>query len=306
MFEPLLYAVLLPLLISGGIISIAWKPWRFRRASADARVEETGTSEENESSRRLHPVFTRGASAIGLALAYCVCHLGLHGMPVGGQPEAWEWLLMVVPLAAVVGVVSCWPSLPNTVRLALFLALAVVAAWCIVPTFQSSPWVWRATIAVAVFGLAYSQSEFLKRLPGIVTPLSWVIVGSFGLPVLIASANAKFGFFATSVAAASGAIILLWLWNRDRLIGLGATPVVAVLLPTLFFSGYFNDYGDVPPNAFLMLVTAPLVLWTSVFMMGAATPRPWLSSIVGLSLLLIPCCFALYRVWPILTAEPAY
>ncbi len=237
------------------------------------------------------------AAAVGISASYTVCHFGLHGKPAGNQPEAWEWLLLLVPIAAVVGGISAWLGPTRKyLHIALYLALSLTVGWFLVPSFQASPWLWRAVLAVTVFTLVVAQSWWRP------TALVWVVTCSFGLPVLIASANAKFGFFATSIAAASGACFLFWLFvSRTQFLG-ACVPVVSTLIPSILFSGYFNDYGDVPLDAFAVIVCSPLLVWIASFFTRKEMP----TALISLLLVAFACSFALFRVWPILTAEPAY
>ena len=287
----LLYSVAIPLLMTGGSLLLA-RPWRLRN-------DTHSTGESRQADRYATPWM----SAVGFAASYVVCHLGIHGPPASAQLEAWEWLLLLVPLAAIVGLLDCLLRPARWWRICGFVGLAMASGWCLVPGFQSSPWTWRCCLAALIFMLAFSQHQQVQRRGGGVLPLVWILVGALGLPVLIASANAKFGFFVTSMAAASGAVILVWIRLRHADIARGAVPVVSVVYPALFFSGYFNDYGDVPLAAFVLLSIAPLAFW------GApATSRlpAWVPVAISLAGTVVMCAGALYLAWPALTAEPAY
>jgi hypothetical protein len=142
-------------------------------------------------------------------------------------------------------------------------------------------------------------------LVAIALPLTWILVGSCGLPVLIASANAKFGFFSTSLATAAGATLAACLLHRNVQVARGAIPVVSVLFPAIFFSGHFNDYGDVPFTSFALLILAPFALWIGV-RFSSSELRSWTASAVGIASVVAMCATSLYFAWPALTAESAY
>ncbi len=69
---------------------------------ASWRSNDAAPIEAIETSNR--PMMAAGA--IAFTGAYLVCHFGMHGWPAGTQLEAWEWLLGLVPLAAVLGILS--------------------------------------------------------------------------------------------------------------------------------------------------------------------------------------------------------
>ena len=271
------------------LLVIAWRPWSQRgRSDGDALDRTTG-----------------GACGVAFAASYGICHLGLHGLPASAQLEAWEWLLVLVPLAALAGVADSVFKPSRSLPVVAITCLACATGWLIVPGFEPSPWTWRIGIGAVVITLYGSQRHFVQALAGLALPLAWVMVGSFGLPVLIASANAKFGFFSTSIAAASGAAALVWLYLREMVIVRSAVPVVSVLFPSLFSSGHFNDYGEVSTVAFLLLIAAPLSLWFGLPLTKRYS-KSWAPTVVGLACVLLFCCAAVYIAWPALNAVPAY
>jgi hypothetical protein len=210
-------------------------------------------------------------------------------------------------LAALLGVVDSLISLPSMLRLVAAIALAAATGWFIVPSFLGFPWGWRFAIGATVFVLCCSQRYHARELAGITLPVTWILVGSCGLPVLIASANAKFGFFSTSIAAAAGATFLasLFFFDRNVQVARSTVPVVSVLFPAIFFSGYFNDYGEVPFSSFALLIAAPLGLWTGI-LLQIWQPRSWMASAVSIASIVVICATSLYLAWPALTAESAY
>ncbi len=214
--------------------------------------------------------------------------------------------MLLAPLAALLGVVDSLMTLPRMVRLVGATALAAATGWFLVPSFQDGPWVWRLAIGATVFVLYVSQQYQARDLVGIALPVTWILVGSCGLPVLIASANAKFGFFSTSVAAAAGAtFVACVVSDRSAQVARSAVPVVSLLFPAIFFSGYSNDYGDVPFVSFALLMAAPCGLWTGVFFQ-IWRPRPWTAAAIGIASVVVICATSLYFAWPAMTAEPAY
>jgi hypothetical protein len=289
--EVLVYAVAMPMLAVGVVLVAAAWPWRSRGA-----IEAASRPGNNGRETRIHC-----ASAIAFATAYLVAHLSLHGRPASSQLESWEWLLLVVPFAAVASVAQGLCGTSSKVGWAWAVALSGLSAWLLVPTFQESPWLWRAILGGSVLGLMIILAAAGDRIPQAGLIVSWVIVGSFGLPVLIASANAKFGFFSTSIAASSGSALFVWLWRRSPSIAKGAIPVIAVLFPSIILSGHFNDYGDVPTLSFTLLTLSPATV-------GAGVPFgkkwPWLSALVGCAAVIGACLIALVLAAPHLRQDP--
>lgn len=290
MHEVLLYSVALPLAITMGVLLAS--RWLFCRRQEERDLIEYPLS---------------AASAIAFACAYLICHLGIHGKPASAQLEAWEWLLLLVPLATLLGVIGSCAAGKAWLEVPLAICLAALSGWLLVPSFVESPWPWRVGIAVTVLVLGSSQQSIVGKLSIAPVLVSWILIFSCGLPVLIASANAKFGFFSTSVAAAAGGALLVCLFRKlqDGWRGTGGIWVVSLLLVALLSSGYFNDYGDVPLAAFGLLIAAPLGLFVGVGV-SRFQSRVWISAVVGVLSVVVCCGTSLYFVWPALTAEPAY
>ena len=144
MFEILLHSVVLPLAVVGCLLGVAWRPWS--RQDRDKPPEDKPT---------------HCASAIAFATAYVTCHLGLHGSPAGDQLEAWEWLLLLVPVAGLMGVVDAVVRLPSWLLVAAIAGLAAATGWLIVPSFAQSPWGWRLALGCVVIVL-YASQRFLS------------------------------------------------------------------------------------------------------------------------------------------------
>lgn len=238
-------------------------------------------------------------AGFGFVAAYLSVHLGTHGLPAGETIESWEWLLVLMPTAAVIGTVITLVRIPISIQLGVIACFSGIAAWLLVPSFQTQPWLWRSVIASLVFvgwscGLAARDASFRWLLP-----LVWILVGAASLPVLIASANARFGLMCTSLAAGSGSALLFGLWRRDGNPLQTAVGVLNAAFPAILLNGYFNDYGGVPCATFLLLASAPcLVGWFVI-------PRPWLPLAI-VAVVIVVATVAVWSVWPILTAEPAY
>jgi hypothetical protein len=154
--------------------------------------------------------------------------------------------------------------------------------------------------AAAVLAVIESSMRVGRRLAGGVTLISWIIVAAFGVRILIASANAKFGFFMISIASASGVALLRWLWRRTPDIVIGASPVIGVTFPSILLSGHFNDYGEVPVSSFILLILAPISVWAGVPLFKH---RPLLASIASLAAVATICGIALGLAWPAMSVE---
>lgn len=252
--------------------------------------------------------YLSGIGAWSLAAAYLTCHLGVHGKPAGQLLEAWEWLLLLMPLAALFGWGDTVLAWPYRRRLAAALPLAAFAGLLVVPSFQEPHWPWRAAVAGTVLTLIVALTYAAGRVSALTLLSSWVVIGACGLPILIASANAKFGFFSTSISAAAGAAILVRLVASKQAAAFrvdGFCIPIAMIFGTLYFSGYFNDYGDVPLSAFVLLMVSPLAVLFGV-PVSRHRPNSWAAVAAGLVPVICMCAVAVFLAWPALTAESAY
>jgi hypothetical protein len=196
-------------------------------------------------------------------------------------------------------------NVPRWVKLALFAALAAATGALTVPDFVTQQLAWRVALGAAVFVLCLGQDAVARRLPGLALPLAWIVTGSAAVPILIASANAKFAFFSTAVAAAAGACCVAWLVLRRDWVPRSAVPVVAVALPVLLAAGYFNDYGGVPWPSFALATFAPLALLIASWL-SRAPSHPVRVTLCGVCGVIVICSAALALAWPALTRQPAW
>lgn len=279
------YAVGLPSLVAGSLLLASWRPWR----PFTKRIRPNGHMERG--------VDDNGASGAAIAGAYLTSHIAFHGCPSFTAMEAWEWLLVLTPLAALLGMIDSRIPRPGRHSWATATVLAVGTGWLLVPDFQASPWAWRFGLGTTVLVSFVSQRFQCERMRAFVLPLAWTIIGTSGLPLMLASANAKFGVFSSAIAAGAGTATVVWLWPRGVGLFLSAVPVVSMLYPAIFFSGYFNDYGDVPFASFFLLGIAPLPMWFGILLRRHSFVPNWLADVIGLSAVAATCAAALTLAW---------
>ncbi|MEZ6119433.1 MAG: hypothetical protein R3C28_23090 [Pirellulaceae bacterium] len=180
----------------------------------------------------------------GIAFSYLSAQVAFHGWPRWGAMESWQWLMVLVPLAATSATVVASLERMWTQSIT-WIALAATCGWLLVPDFQANATRWQIALGIAMF-LQCVIFAGVKNVPTYVWMTSVMAAMLTSVPVLIASANATFAFFAVAVSVSIAVIGIGW-WNqRTLLVNTAVGPVIATVLWGLCASGYFNDYGGVP------------------------------------------------------------
>jgi hypothetical protein len=249
---PILIGVVGPILISGIVYLMAWRPWR-----------------TNASGRR--PLWA-GAPAIGLAFA--VGHIAIVGWP--GRPplsgEWWnypveKWLLFVVAFAAVLAMASSAIFRSRLVDQLLSIPAAVlVVGLMLSPMFKHSwsggaaaAWLIGLSVAIVLLRLSIDVASAGMPGPGFVAAL--VIVATGMSVCLLLCSNASSAQLAGSLAAALGAAWVVALWRRDVSLAGGGATVVAVVMAGLLLLGMFYAHPTMPRPAAALLAAAPSAMW---------------------------------------------
>jgi hypothetical protein len=264
LLHALLYGVAVPAAVTAALLLL---PLRLRPGLGEPAVRCLGAL-------AVAAGFVAGGTALGL-------------LPL--RPELpWDWL----PWLGLAAVASAAP-LPGLLRVALWLSVAALTAWRVVPVGDGGEVPvgrCRLTIAMGVLTLGL-LAPLARRRPGPLVPLLLALVAAGGAVVIEQSANAKYAQLAGTLAAALGAVALAAVVSPNRAVATGAVLVTAVLLPGLLAEGYFNNFGDVPLTSFVLAAATPLGLAVPELPgLRALSPR-W-SAAVRMLAVLVPLAVA--------------
>jgi hypothetical protein len=239
LIQAFLYGALIPAVVTAALLVV---PLWLRPELAEPTVRRLGALATAAG-------FVAGCFALGL-------------VPLRPGPEAWHWL----PWLALVAAAVTGAPLPGLLRAVLWLGVAALAAWWLVPAtlFEDKEWAplrERCYLAVAGGVLALGLLVPLaRRRPGPLVPLLWALAVGAGAFVLERSANAKLAQLAGALAAALGAVTLAAVLAPWRPVAHGAVAVAAALLPGFMAEGKFYTFGEVPLTSFVLAAVAPLGL----------------------------------------------
>ncbi|MCA9201209.1 MAG: hypothetical protein KDA87_26895 [Planctomycetales bacterium] len=234
------------------------------------------------------------SAAWGIALSYVSAQVAFHGWPRWGAMESWQWLMVLVPLAAAsTSVVASFERM--WMQSIVWVGLAVLCGWLLVPDFQANPTRWQIALGIAMF-LQCVFFACVKNVPTYVWMISVMAAMLTSVPVLIASANATFAFLAVSVSVSIAVVGIGW-WNRRTLVvNTAVGPVIATVLWGLCASGYFNDYGGVP---WYLFAAIPASLCANLIVL-LPIQRHWLRLAISLGGTLAILGWVLMRTLPLL------
>lgn len=204
----------------------------------------------------------RAAGALAMLAGFLASYAAFPWAP--WRPiDPWDWLPSLLLFALVVGL---WEkSLPAVVRWLPRLVVAGVAGWVLIPNhaeWQTARNLWLGTVAGTVALLWFLLNPLTVRWPGKLFPALIALV-AFAAGLLLEQGAGIMKL--AQLAGVLGAVIIpCALWDRaqpPRSFMRGMIPGVAVGLPAVLFSGYFNTSAGMPLAVFLLPAVAPLAFW---------------------------------------------
>ena len=233
MLNTIVLPVVVPMLICGAVLIIAW------------RLRDRG----------------RSIRAAALGLGYLSCHIIVDGWPAFPPHETWQWLFALVVGAMVIGGIDAVGRRPLILRVIGAAVLAGMSGWLIVLANQEHLWMHRTTVAALLLLWLFSMHPITSRSRGasVSLPLCVAFVGVS--LVLVLSENAKLAQLAGGAAACLGAATLVGWWRAEAGLGCESIAVAGVLTIGLAYSGYSLSFSGVPAWAYLVAVAAGLAVW---------------------------------------------
>lgn len=212
--------------------------------------------------------------------------------------EATHWLPYAALATLAVGPVSSVKGVSWIERLLMFLLVALVAGWFLVPVRESlepARWMQILIWATSVAALASLLHPLIKHFPGPFLPAILTVTLLCGAVVIFLGDIASFAQTAAAAAAAMLGITVaaFFLRKADALRSVALT--FAVLTSGLMLIGKTETFADVPTASYALVPFAPLALW-----MGAIGPlskltgwRRWLAQgILPLAVLFVAVALA--------------
>jgi hypothetical protein len=176
----------------------------------------------------------------------------------------WHWLAYLAVIASLVGGIAAAKSLRAFERVALWLLVALVAAWLIVPDWPGlvpSRVVWIAVLVAGFISSTALLEPLSIRVPTPTWLMSLVITASFTAALIAGFVSLTYGNVAVVPAAALAGCLIGGCFVRGA-------PVQGLALPFAIVIGGWAFVGTVyPQQPFYFLLGAPLApaaLWCGV------------------------------------------
>jgi hypothetical protein len=212
---------------------------------------------------------------------------------VPGNPT-WNRLPWAALAALWVGHIARLPELQPAAGWLLRAAAAIVIAWVGIPSSMRAEFDWLAPVVAAVI---FAHWAILERLaadpPDGSIPLCLALVFLTAGAVLIHAGSARLMDVAVVLASALTGLALVAWWRRAD--AGGAVPAVAVALPLLMLMGQRETFSEIPWYGFALPALAPLLLAEALPLSSWHGPRPQLTRLLVILLLLaVPLGVAFY------------
>lgn len=185
----------------------------------------------------------------------------------------WHWLPYAALAAAVVGPVALAGGMRLWERWLLYVLLAIVAGWLLVPDWDDLPFSWSLlvlTTTIYVSLLAALLQPLVSRVP---SPLLGTVLSFCLIVIAVILALSGSLRIAQTAGAAAGALVgctTASVVRSRRGDYAGIALPFALLAVGLMLIGRVNSFSTVPLVSYLLPPLAPLGLWCSA---AIGTPR---------------------------------
>lgn len=215
---------------------------------------------------------------VAVALGFLFGLFWTHGWEIAGPRRHWQWLGWLALAAAILGSVSRADGLRWFDRFALQALLAILASWCLVPTWKEIEPVRPGYVVGLSLGLLV-LTHGLEALPRWDrTTRSFLVIAALGVSGMIAAGVSLTYAQVAGMAAVSLLGAMIMGTGAD---GRAVATVYAVLIGGMAFVGFLDPR---PPQPGLLLMAAsPLALW-----LGEAGPIRRLTGLSSLAARWVP------------------
>ena len=232
---------------------------------------------------------SRYAAALALASGFCTAFLFFTWAPLRPN-EHWHWLPYLAVIAMIVGPASIATGVRRFERYALYLVVAAIAAFCLVPDWKSLETTRHWHRLIVGFGIALPcilLEELAKRRHGSLLPLSLFATCLAGSVVLVLSGSLKFAQLAGAVSFSLLGCSLVSLRSTKDAAFRGLMLAYTVLLGGLMYIARIHSFSQVPVASYILVLVAPIALWLAVVGPAARLPRRW-QVVAQVAVVLIP------------------
>ncbi|MGD0462512.1 MAG: hypothetical protein ABSB74_08490 [Tepidisphaeraceae bacterium] len=251
-FTPMqiLAGMVLPAVLLGVAIALAWRPWS-RRATADARW-----------------VF-----APIIAIGFCIAYWNFELKP--GWPPGGNVLFLLFYFAVPVGILGLLDSLlkpPLWLRAVVLLLLWRIFVRLLllpqIPRQISAPnaELWIDALSLIALGWWLTFEHLADRSPGVVTPLILAAVAGASAILLAMGWHIQAsGAMAGALVAMSIAAMVLATWNSRISFSRGFAQTIVLLLQLILIHGYFYTDDALTTGQQIwagLLLASPLLAFT--------------------------------------------
>ncbi len=285
--EQVLLGVLMPAVVAGVLLALAWKPW-------------------TDGTKGVFGGFWGGAVAIGVA--YLAAHLGLVGLPDLVPTEALDWMPYMALLAVLVGVIEGRTYSSKWLRWLLRAAASFATLYFVLGFMVENYWegtsafIWLGTLTLLTLEIISVFDRLADRYPGALVPVAMMLTAAVGALVVGLTGSARVAQLLGALAAAGGAALVVAWWHGALRVSRGAATVFTVIFAGLLAFGYMST-ADVPgwselldhrhSLAVLLVALAPMLLW-GVDTKAVSSMDSWKRVLVGALLVTLPLGGAVY------------
>ncbi len=227
--------------------------------------------------RRMLPgdAATRYPAALSVVGGFVTGYALLPWAPLNPSSH-WHWLPYLALFTMLAGPVCLATGVGWLERIALHVAVAIVCAFVLVPTWeklQTARLAYVIGLAASIAVISLLLEPLAKRNNGPVFPTLLVFVGATAAVVLGLSGSMKFAQLAGVIAAVAFGSALGTVILRSESFWRGAVLPFTVLVLGLLFVGYVNSFSNVPAASYALVGIAPLSLWLCAYRRLAQLPR---------------------------------
>ena len=245
-FKQLVFGLLLPAIVSGGIFIFA----NILAVKRDQTEERNGLA-------------SGGLFGAALSIGYIVGYIGLEGLPPFPPREGVHWLCYLAIIGLISG--SIW-HFSRLGRLVVQIGVSIVIPRLLLNSAFKYTWgqvegiIWWVCLAAAIFIFWNIVQQSFRILPsGSSSPFVYFGISGGTALILAVSGSLRLAQHAGVLVAifAASWIITLILQHSDnkwRVFPRDTSPVVALVLSGIWLNGYF--YEEVPAASAILLAIA--------------------------------------------------